>query len=215
MATKVNTDKKTITKAEIAEVVSLHMGLVRMTLVKSLILGEKLVSMKDRVASRKWGKWIKENLPQISWNSVNRYMRLFNEKAFIEKKFKVKLVNLEKLQNYPEGWPTSVEVDHALRERDRNPARGDSAAGGIKAKGTGSATNEGTAKGNGSGKDTKSDLRVAEKYTLATFGKELGVVIKRAREEGIPIKAINAVLQAAQDGLVKMSKATEVKVKPA
>lgn len=198
MKTKVNTDPKAITKAEIAEVVSLHTELGRITLVKSLLLGEKLFGMRERIKAqdKPWGKWLEANIPQISQNSVNRYIRLFENKSFIEGKFKVKLTG-----EVSEKLPTSVVVDAALREKDQNLSRG------KPGKGKETATTQ-------ERKDVKND-KVVEAYTLATFAKELSTLVETALKWGIPLLDVTDQLGAVHGQLVQRAKKTATNGKSA
>lgn len=211
-ATKAATEPRPITKTEIDEVINLHRGLLRMTLVRQIEIGEKLVGMKERVPSGKWAKWLNQNLPEIGQASAGRYIRLFNNRAALEKKFKIKFAGLEKVspKDIPVGFPTSKEADKFLRERDQNKPRGNEVA---KAR---ARVSEDIKNGNGqAAKSEQAKSGQIVKYTLQMFAKEIGAAVNNAKAAGIPLLTICDTLGAAHSELVKMCKAKEVKVKAA
>jgi hypothetical protein len=195
-----------ITKAEIIQVVNLHLSLGRMNLVKSIELGEKLVSMKTRTEEGKWTAFREANLSKISQWSVSQYIRLYENKDFIKKNFKlVNFTNVDKL-------PTIQEVELAIREKEANKPRGTN----KNPKGQNpTKTSKGGKKGTAttpSGKDS-----VSFKYDVVAFQKEVLTSWQGQAETYLKSKQITAkeICDATTDFVFKWYKAVSGNAKVA
>jgi Protein of unknown function (DUF3102) len=121
MSTTLNRPSKKTKRSKIAdEINQLHEmaeSSSRACLESAIKAGELLVAEKAKLVHGEWGPWIKDNLPLITWRTVNYYMRLFKRQGLIKLEMPSNLTITDAL-----NWLSDSEVNTDDLEDDE-PAK--------------------------------------------------------------------------------------------